>query len=366
MKKVFSAFLKFFLKPEDKPLPSEKELINHIGSRARILIVRQHNQLGDMLLSNSLFRAIKEKLPESFLCVIASNDNYDAITSNKYIDQVILFDKKKFWNPFSAFNFFRQLRSLKFDVAIVPVTVSISFTSCVIARLSGARFVIGPKSLDKKPNKYSFMFDYAIDVGKDENDRRHISEKIQDILKPFGIFTRDLSEHILIKDEDKKFAQDFFSRVDGKKVGIHIGAGKIPNRWSVSKFAEVINYLYDKYNSFIFLTIGYWDEELLKQILPLLKREPVVLRNYPLPKLAAIINEADLFISNDTGIMHVAGSTKTSLIALFGPTDPEIWAPTGENKFYIKKGESIENIQVDDVVELIDFVFSNQKNTKIK
>jgi len=366
MKKLILELLKFILKPKLKYLPSEKDLLKHIGSRSRFLIVRQHNQLGDMLLSNSLFRAIKEKLPESFLCVVASKENYDAIASNRYIDRVILFDKKKFWNPISIINFFKQLHELNFDVAIVPVTVSISFTSCLIARLSGSKFVIGPKSLDGKPNNYSFMFDYSIDVGCGENDRRHISEKIQDILKPFGIFTEDLSEHILVNDEDRRFAKDFFSEVDGKKVGLHIGAGKVPNRWNVSKFAEVINYLYDKYNSFIFLTIGHWDEELLKQILPLLNREPIILKNYPLPKIAAIIDEADLFISNDTGIMHVAGSTKTPLIALFGPTDPEIWVPVGENKFYIKKGASIDDIQVDDVIKLIDAIFSQQKEKKEK
>lgn len=360
MKKVILDLLKFFLKPVHKSLPAETELIKYLGNKIKFLIVRQHNQLGDMLLSNSLFRAIKESLPDSFLCVIASRENYDAITSNKFIDKVILFDKMKMWNPFSLFNFIYQLRKMNFDLAVVPVTVSISFTSCLIARLSRAKFSIGPASLDSKPNKYSFMFDYKIDVGSGAQDQRHISEKIQDILKPFGIFTEDLSEHILITSESRNFAQKFFDDKKGKRIGLHIGAGKIPNRWSVSKFAEVINYLYKRYNAFIFLTIGHWDEELLKQILPLLKKEPAVLRNLSIPKLAAVIEESDLFISNDTGIMHVAGSTKAPLIALFGPTNPEIWAPVGQNKFYIKKGSSIDEIQVDDVIQKIDLIFSKK------
>jgi|YNPMSStandDraft_1061717.scaffolds.fasta_scaffold00502_10 heptosyltransferase-2 len=366
MKKAILKFLELVLKPEPKSLPSESELIKHFKNRIKILIVRQHNQLGDMLLSNSLFRAIKEKLPDSFLCVLASKENYEAIFSNKYIDKVILFDKIRLWNPILLIKFFQQLRNFEFHIAVVPVTVSISFTSCLIARLSKAKFTIGPKSLYQMPNKYSFMFDYAIDVGLGDNDKRHISEKIQDILKPFGIYTNDLSEHILIKEEERKFAQDFFSGIKVKKVGLHIGAGKIQNRWSVSKFAEVINYLYEKHNSFIFLTIGRWDEDLLKQILPLLAKEPVILKNFPLQKLAAVIDEADLFISNDTGIMHVAGSTKTPLISLFGPTNPEIWAPIGKDKFYIKKGNSIDEIKTDDVIQLIDFIFSQQIENKGK
>ncbi|MEJ5305521.1 MAG: glycosyltransferase family 9 protein [Ignavibacteria bacterium] len=360
MKRLIIHLLKAFLKSKNKNLPAPSELIERLGNKPRILVVRQHNQLGDMLLSNSLFRAMKENLPESFICVVASKENYDAIISNKFIDCVVLFDKQKLWNPIRLIKFFHDLKNFKFDLAIVPVTVSISFTSCLIARLSKAKFTVSPKSLDGRTNKYSFMFDYAIDVGSDENDNRHISEKIQDIIKPFGIYTNDLSEHILITDETRKFAQDFFSIVKEKKVGLHIGAGKLPNRWSVFKFAEVINYLYTEYDAFVFLTIGKWDEDLLKQILPLLKKEPVVLKNFPIPKLAAIIDEADLFISNDTGIMHVAGSTKTPLIALFGPTNPEQWAPVGFNKFYIRKSTNIDDIDIEDVITLIDKIFSNQ------
>ncbi|MCM8809969.1 MAG: ADP-heptose--LPS heptosyltransferase, partial [Candidatus Omnitrophica bacterium] len=85
-----------------------------------------------------------------------------------------------------------------------------------------------------------------------------------------------------------------------------------------------------------------------------LKKTPTILRNFPIPRLAAIIEFSDLFISNDTGIMHVAGATKTPLISLFGPTDPEIWAPIGENKFYIKKDDDINSIKVEDVINLIN------------
>lgn len=360
MKKLLLGILKLLFKPSKKNLPNEKDLIKQFGKQPKILIVRQHNQLGDMLLSNSLFRAMKETLPNCSTTLIASKENYQAVISNKYIDKVIVLDKNEFWNPLRLIKFFRGLRKQKFDLAIVPVTVSISFTSCLIARLSGAKFTIGPASLDSKPNKYAFLFDYKIAVGNQKNQKRHISDKILDIVRPFEIETKDLSEHILIKDEDKNFAEEFFKNVNQIKVGLHIGAGKVPNRWNVKNFAEVINYLFEKYDSFIYLTIGNWDEELLKNILPILNRKPEILRNLPIPRLAAIIELSDLFISNDTGIMHCAGATKTPLIALFGPTDPEIWSPVGENKYYIKKGEDINSIQVKDVVELINSILQKK------
>ncbi|MCX8057338.1 MAG: glycosyltransferase family 9 protein [Ignavibacteria bacterium] len=361
MKNIFLEFLRFLLKSKKKNLPQISELIKIIGKSPKILIVRQHNQLGDMLLSNSLFRAIKENIPECVVTLIASEENYQAVVSNKFIDKLIVLEKLKMWNPIHLFDFFKSLRKEEFDLAIVPVTVSVSFTSCLIARLSGAKFTIGPSSLDNIPVKYSFMFDYKIEVGDSSNLKKHISDKILDIVRPFGIETKDLSEHILISDEDKKFASEFFSKINELKVGFHIGAGKIPNRWSVKNFATIINYVKKEYNAFVYLTIGHWDEELLNEILPFLSFKPEILKNFPLPKLAAIIDQSDLFISNDTGIMHVAGSTNTNLIALFGPTDPEVWAPIGKNKFYIKKDDDINSIKPDDVTHLINQILEIKK-----
>ncbi len=361
MKNLLLKILKVLLGKKSASLPEPSELFTDKNLPYKILIVRQHNQLGDMLLSNSLFRSIKESLPNSFLVVIASKENLAAISSNKYIDMPILFDKSKFWNPINIIKFFSSLRKQKFDATIVPVTVSISFTSCLIARLSGAKFLIGPDSLDGKSNRYEFMFDYKIKIGK-EKDTRHISEKILDIVKPFDITTTDLSEHILITEENKAFALKFFQGVKVPKVGVHIGAGKIPNRWSLKNFGEIINYLFEKYNAFVYLTIGNWEKELVDQLIPELMKEPVILKNYPISELAAIIEQSDLFISNDTGIMHLAGSTKTPLIALFGPTNPEIWGPVGENKFPIRKGSNINDIKPEDVIEKIDEVIKRNND----
>ncbi len=368
MKKLILILLRLLLSPKRKNLPNPKELLNQIGDSPKILIVRQHNQLGDMLLSNSLFRALKEKIFNSHTTLIASEENYFAVTSNKYIDKLIVLEKKKLWNPILLIKFFMDLSKQNFVLAIVPVTVSISFTSCLIARLSGAKYTIGPSSLNNKINKYSFLFDYKIDVNKNSENKRHISDVIQDIIRPFGVFTEDLSEHILIQENDQKFAENFFRNSNDLKVGLHIGAGKIPNRWNIQNFVYIINYLKNRFNAFIYLTIGHWDEQLLNEISKYLNFTPEVLRNLPIPKLAAVIDKSDLFISNDTGIMHVAGSTRTPLIALFGPTDPEIWAPLGENKFYIKKGDDINLIQVDDVIHLINKIlyeknYVSQKNS---
>ena len=58
----------------------------------------------------------------------------------------------------------------------------------------------------------------------------------------------------------------------------------------------------------------------------------------PLPILAAIIKRSDLFVGNDSGITHLAAAIGTPTISIFGPTDPRMWGPRGEQvKILYKK-----------------------------
>ena len=54
------------------------------------------------------------------------------------------------------------------------------------------------------------------------------------------------------------------------------------------------------------------------------------LRNLPLPRLAAVLKHA-VFIGHDSGISHLAAAAGANCILLFGPTDPDVWAPQNEN-----------------------------------
>jgi heptosyltransferase-2 len=50
-------------------------------------------------------------------------------------------------------------------------------------------------------------------------------------------------------------------------------------------------------------------------------------QDVPLPELAAILQQARLFLGHDSGISHIAAAAGAPSLLLFGPTDPEIWAP---------------------------------------
>ena len=70
-------------------------------------------------------------------------------------------------------------------------------------------------------------------------------------------------------------------------------------------------------------------------------------------ELAGRLASARVYIGNDSGITHLAAAAGTSVVALFGPTDPAIWAPRGE-RVRIVKGESMDDIAVSQVTEVVN------------
>jgi heptosyltransferase-2 len=76
---------------------------------------------------------------------------------------------------------------------------------------------------------------------------------------------------------------------------------------------------------------------------------------------AAIINELNLFVTNDTGVMHIASGLTVALIALFGDTNAFEWGPLGENKISIQSpNRKMNGISVDSVFKTCIKILKNQ------
>jgi len=354
---VYSFFKKILEVPENKSL--------NLGKPVRILIVRQHNQLGDMLAGISIFRAVKETYPGCNLTLLVSPQNYQGLVKNKLIDKLFIFDKQKIYNPSYFIKLFRLLRE-PYDVVIVPVTVSISFTSNLIARFANAKTRIGPSSLNGKKNDSVFLFDRRVALDWRMHPDSNVSDRILDIVRPFGITTNNLVSEISFDEKDIKSAETFISGIKFNKedilIGLHVGAGKIPNRWSLNKYIGLMEKLKINYNAKFYLTGSSSDKDEINYIKSNASFDAGIFINKKISEVAALISLSDLFVSNDTGIMHVAGTTTTPQVSIFGPTNPFNWAPIGSNKFFIRKSDLIDDISVEDVYELCNSILKKSSN----
>jgi len=337
-----------------------------IGTPKKIIIIRQHNQFGDLLAGVSLFRALKETYPESHITLLVSPFNYPGMVKNKYIDRTFIFEKKKLFKP-SYFIRLRKLLSEEYDLAIVPVVVSISFTSNLLARLSNAKIRIGAQSLDGKINESAYFFDRRVSLDWRNHPDSNVSERSLDIVRPFRINTDNYHSEISFDDEDMKNVQKFLTdnNFDENKnlVGLHVGAGKPSNRWSLQKYTSLVNKLNSAHSINFYLTGSKSDKNEIDYLINELEFKVGLFINRPIPEVAALISKSDLFISNDTGIMHVSGTTDTPQISIFGPTNPFNWAPIGPNKYFIRKSELIEDVAVDDVYQLSNMILKKVKQT---
>lgn len=347
-----------------KLLSLDEDKSRELGQVRKVLVVRQHNQLGDLLSGVSLFRAFKEKYPDCKITLVVSPDNHQGIIKNKFLDRYFIFDKNKIFNPSYFFSLRKILRD-GYDVAIVPVVVSISFTSNLLARLSKSKIRIGAESLDGQPNESAYFFDRRIKLDWRNHPDSNVSERSLDIVRPFGIDTNNYRSEITFDYDDLRFAHTFVKKTEKKKnqllVGLHVGAGKPPNRWSLNKYVELIKKLNKNFHCIFYLTGSDADREEIDYVIKNSRLPVRTFLNKTIPQVAALVSLSDLFISNDTGIMHVAGTTETPQISIFGPTNPFNWAPIGPNKFFLRESELIDDVEVEDVYQLSSKILSQIK-----
>jgi ADP-heptose:LPS heptosyltransferase len=357
---IVYAFFKIFFSVTENPS-------REISPPKKVIVIRQHNQLGDLLASISLLRALKETYPDSHLSLVVSPANYPAVSKSKLIDSTFIFDKRILFNPMYLFRLFKFLRE-KYDLAIVPATVSISFTSDLLARLTNSKIRIGAKSLDGKFNRSSFFFDRRIDLDWRKHPDSNVSEQILDIIRPFGINTVNYKSEISFDGNDSASANKFIDEFSDKSkkllIGLHVGAGKPNNRWSLDNYAALVAKINRNYSANFYLTGGWAEKEELDYLSNHCEIKFGKFINKPIPQIAALILMSDLFISNDTGIMHVAGTTETPQISIFGPTNPFNWAPIGVNKYFVRKSELIDDVSIKDVYHLCELILKDKGEAK--
>ncbi|NIM20684.1 MAG: hypothetical protein GTO51_10730 [Candidatus Latescibacteria bacterium] len=306
----------------------------------RILIIRQHNQMGDMVLAIPALRAVKESFPRSEVGIVTSTINRDVMLNNPYVDHLFVYEKQR---VHSLPGFVMAIRRKRFDLVIVLNTVSFSFTSAVLALLSGAKIRVGSSSLPFGSEIGGSFYHLELPL-PGEAELREMSETEHNLypLRMLGISTNDLSPLLVPSLESEVWAQDFSSecwRSDQLKLVVHPGAGKKENIWAPEKFAAVVNRLNSVRPVGLVVVSGPRDAKPVAAFLQNVSVPGKVLEARSIGDVAAVMKKSDLVICNDTGTMHVACAAGARTLGVFGPTDPKRWAPRSPNLCTIQAPE---------------------------
>jgi ADP-heptose:LPS heptosyltransferase len=322
-----------------------------LNSVRSIIVIRQHNQFGDVLCTVPLLRSVSEKFKLQELAVVVSPQNVDALAGCKYVTKLISYDKLAFYRrPLLFLNFIKELRK-GYDILLVPSNVSLSLTNDVMAFFVKAKRKIGPASLESRSNRTGSVYDIAVDLKWGDKPLHQVYRNMK-VAEPLGIGKESdtgLLEYKIDTRADDE-ARAFIARLaagSGPKIAFHAGAGKVPNRWNVDSFAALSDLLRRELKTEIFLTEGPMDHDVVDELTRMIKVPFFRVRNKAVSFVAALLKQMDLVITNDTGIMHLSAAVGTPTLSLFGPTDPLQWAPLGgRNRFIVGKGGDINTIGV--------------------
>ncbi len=303
----------------------------------RVLVVRQQNQMGDMLLATPAYRAIKESLGSPEVGVVTARINRDVLLHHPYVDRVFTYHNR---DPLGAARMIRDIRRARYDLAIVLHTVSFSFTSALIGLLSGARVRAGSTSHPFGHDLGSAFYHLELPLpSKEELSTMNEAEHNLYPLRALRIDTADLSPVMAPSDENFRFAREFVEKTTApgrKRIVVHPGAGKTENVWPPERFAEVVNRLAERVDADFCVVKGPRDERHVEDFRRAVKTPFTILEGRPIGDVAAVLRDADLVLCNDTGIMHVACAVGGNTLAVFGPTDPVRWAPRCGNLSVIR------------------------------
>ena len=179
----------------------------------------------------------------------------------------------------------------------------------------------------------------------------HAARQLARPIEELGIKVVDLAERIFPSIEDQEFAREFLASLRQPIIAIHPGSGSREKNWPLENWIS----LFSAGSHFadlerILVISGEADKAQTDQLEREWKdRDVRFAKNLPLPRLAAVL-ERSIFIGHDSGISHLAAAADANCILLFGPTDPNVWAPKNQNvQVFRSPGGKLDDLRIETV-----------------
>jgi heptosyltransferase-2 len=310
-------------------LPIDKSKIHRI-------LVRATNWVGDAVMSMPAFEAVRQNFPESHISVLARPWVAPLYETHPAANQVIPYKRGRgYWKDFSEFlKVVRLIRSLHFDMAVLFQN---AFEAALIARLSGIKIRVGYNTDGR-----GFLLSHSVVRGK-EVLKLHQVEYYLTVLRALGW-------NAPTKDPALSTGPEAIARVrsllssrgiedQDLVVGLSPGAAYGPaKRWPVERFAAIGDRAIREWGAKV-VVIGTEKEKALGETL-ISATTPGAVNFCGMTGLGdalALIKRCRLFVSNDSGLMHVAAALKVPTVAIFGSTDSVATGPRGKNARVVKQ-----------------------------
>jgi ADP-heptose:LPS heptosyltransferase len=301
----------------------------------RNILVIDFGQLGDVVLSLPALRAIREKFPQARITVAVGKPGAPIVDLSGYadativVDRVALRDGSKVLAIFRIGRIIKQVRREQFDFVIDLHSLSETNLLGFLSRAPHRLYARRPgRSLDILAN---FHPKPPIE---DNRPTKHAIDRYLDVLIPLGILDAPRVPRLPTLPEDDASVEQMLKKVKANQnaplVGLFPGAGHPGRRWPLARFAELAERLVRNDGVRIVLFAGPEEREMVKEMKASFPRSTIIFDKLTIPQLASALARLSVFVSNDTGPMHIATAVGTSVVALLDRPTPNSFIPIEE------------------------------------
>jgi len=321
-------------------IPSSSEL-------NRILLMRW-DAIGDMMISLPFFRKVRELFPEAETGIVVSRRNLPLL---KYEEgfTAILYDSR----PSIFLRSLILARRFRPDVIVDTRMHYDSTTSFIYGVVSGAKLRLSASNRD---NRLPFSVRVPMPEG-----RHHNADLTKILLEGLGrtIDDSDLDREPRLSLEETEPA-DAFWRKNGlmlrkNSVGINVSARDPRHRWTDEKTGALCEKLIARGQTPVLISTPSQRRKVMR--IASLHSGTLVAPECPtILHAAALIKDFAIFVTPDTGLIHIAAAFSVPVVGLYCPNEPHLplWHPWRVESEVLTDQEKVENITVRDVEMAVD------------
>jgi len=297
-------------------------------SKVRNILIRATNWVGDVVMTMPALEAVRENFPESSITVLSKPWVVSLYENHPAVDKVIHFNKGNgyFADLFEVIRTIGLIRKQTFDLAILFQN---AIEAALLSYFGNVRFRVGYNT-----DARGLFLTHKV-IRSDEVLKVHQVEYYLSILRAmdWGAISRDPTVHVSSENVQKARMILSSNGIKPEDFLIGLSPGAIfgeAKRWPVDRFARIGDWAVEKWGSKV-LVMGSRKEKGICDLLSSSMNHSSLnlCGQTTLGEAMGIISLCDFFVTNDSGLMHIAAALGVPTLAIFGSTDPVATGPRG-------------------------------------
>jgi len=304
-----------------------------------VLFVRPNFRMGNMLLATPAFHAARECLPDARISLLTTSAYVHMLHGHPDLDRVHILTRKMIWNLWALFSLVKEIRAARYDL-VVDCSEGESLLGASFIGFSKAPYRLGMKG-----SKQEAFFNLSIPVRPTST---HRIDKLLDLMDGIGIRSENRSMKLSLARDDLDWAEQLWSSWNIKpgrlSVGINIGA-RGDKRWPIKHFLQLVEELI-RMDVTPIIFAGPQELDRLAEMDGKMPEEVIIDTTNVPGRFAALLSRCSVFVTGDTGPMHLAAAIGTPTIAIFIRNNFQAYCPQGEKHrtLYSETGVTFEEV----------------------